>query len=253
VSDAHIRSGLALLVRPGRAEAALWRRLRFEEEHECRELLFERYSGLARTIAARHFYRRSRKTIERADFEQFAYQGLLQAIDRYDPLTGVPFSAFARRRIAGSIADGVGKMSEDAAQISHRARIEQERLRSLRRRGEGADAADGGDALAELTELALGLALGLMLEGTSLAGTPGSGADTRADAYESLAWRELQTQLAGAVAALPEREAAVLRHHYEHGLSFAQVAELLDLSRGRVSQLHKAALDRLRKKLGTFG
>jgi RNA polymerase sigma factor for flagellar operon FliA len=250
VNQAAIRSGLELVVRPSRAEAALWRRLRFEAEHECRQLLFDRYAGLARTIAARHYYRRGGKSVERGDFEQFAYEGLLQAIDRFDPLVGVPFGAYARRRIAGSIADGVAKMSEVGAQISHRGRIEQERVRSLRRKPGDAEA---GDALAQLSELALGLAFGLMLEGTSMAGALDSGADGRPDAYESLAWRELQMRLAGAVALLPEREAAVVRHHYEHGLCFAQVAELLDLSRGRVSQLHRAALERLRKKLGNIG
>lgn len=243
-------SGLDLVVRPGHAEAALWRRLRFEADHECRHLLFDRYAALARTIAGRHYYRRGHKRIERGDFEQFAYAGLLQAIDRFDPLLGVPFSAYARRRIAGSIADGVAKMSEADAQIGHRMRIEQERVRSIRRRSGDEP---GADALSELAELAIGLAFGLMLEGTSLAGTSEAGADARPDPYESLAWHELQTRLGAAVASLPEREAAVVRHHYEHGLSFAQVAELLDLSRGRVSQLHRAALDRLRKKVGTLG
>lgn len=250
MTHATTRSGLDLVVWPIRAEAALWRRLRFEAEHECRQLLFERYAGLARSVAARHYYRRIGKFVERGDFEQYAYEGLLQAIDRFDPLLGVPFGAYARRRIAGSIADGVARMSEVGAQISHRGRVEQERLRSLRRH---ADKAASGDPLVQLTELALGLALGLMLEGTSLAGALDTGADTRADAYESLAWRELQTRLAGAIGALPGPEAAVIRNHYEHGLCFAQVAELLDLSRSRVSQLHRAALERLRRKLGNFG
>jgi RNA polymerase sigma factor for flagellar operon FliA len=42
-----------------------------------------------------------------------------------------------------------------------------------------------------------------------------------------------------------------VRQHYDHGLSFAQVAQLMGLSRGRISQLHRAALDRLRKRLRT--
>lgn len=247
MSSTARRSGLDLVVRPSHAEAALWRRLRLEADHECRQLLFDRYVGLARAIAARHFYRRSRKSTERGDFEQFAYEGLLQAIDRFDPLIGTPFSAYARRRIAGSISDGVARMSEIDAQVSHRGRIEQERLRALRRTA-GPDG--GADAVAELTELALALAIGLMLEGTSMAGARDSGADVRPDAYESLAWRQLQARLAGAVATLPEREALVVRHHYENGLGFSDIAELLGLSRGRVSQLHRGALERLRRKLG---
>lgn len=241
-------SGLDLLVRPVLAEAALWRRLRFEEGEDCRQALFDRYAALARSIARRHYYRRAAKRVERADFEQFAFEGLLQAIDRYDPLRGVPFGAFARRRIAGSIVDGVARMSEVDAQLGHCRRIEQERVRSLAR-APGPE--NGGDPLADLAELAVGLAFGLMLEGTSLGASEG-GADSRAGAYETLEWREMQTRLAAAVAELAPREADVLRNHYEHGLSFAQVAELLGLSRGRVSQLHRAALERLRRRMSGY-
>jgi len=245
-------SGLDLLVRPHRVEASLWRRFRLEEAFECRGVLFDRYVGLARSIAARHYHRRFAKGIERGDFEQFAFEGLLQAIDRFDPLQGVPFGAFARRRIAGSVADGISKMTEVGVQISHRHRVEQERLRSLARARApaGADVQDD-DALAALSDLALGLALGLMLEGTSLM-EPADGLDTRPTAYETLEWREMQASLVREVARLPAAEATVVRQHYDNGLSFAQVAELLGLSRGRVSQLHRAALERLRRKMGAF-
>jgi RNA polymerase sigma factor for flagellar operon FliA len=240
-------TGLDLVVRPAREEAALWRRLRLEAEAGCRETLFDRYVGLARSIAARHFHRRRPPRPELCDFQQFAYEGLLQAIDRYDPLLGAPFTAFARRRIGGSIADGVSRMSEGDAQFSHRHRIEQERLRSLARTGAAAE----GDALAALSDLALGLAIGLMLEGTSLVAGETS-VDPAPTAYDSLAYRELQVRLAGAVGALPEKEAIIVRQHYENGLSFTQIAELLNLSKGRISQLHHAALDRLRRKIGTL-
>jgi RNA polymerase sigma factor FliA len=169
---ARAPSGIELLVRPNRAEASLWRRLRFEEDRSCREALFNLYAHLAKTIAARHYFRRATKRIERADFEQFAFEGLLQAIDRFDPVKGVPFTAFARRRITGNIADGVARMSEFDAQLSHRHRMEQERLRSL------TGTSDKNDALSALSELAVSLALGFMLEGTSLM-EPEGGRDPR--------------------------------------------------------------------------
>jgi RNA polymerase sigma factor FliA len=240
-------TGLDLLVRPSRVEASLWRRYRIEADLDCRETLFNRYVALARSIAARHYYRRPVKRAERTDFEQFAYEGLLQAIDRFDPLLGVPFPAYARRRIAGSIVDGIAKMSEVDAQISHRHRIEQERLRSLAR----LDAIAPEDALSALSDLAMGLALGLMLEGTSVMGSRG-GADSRPSAYESLEWREIQARLLREVGKLPEKEAIIVRQHYDNGLNFAQIAELLDLSRGRISQLHRSALERLRRRIGAL-
>jgi RNA polymerase sigma factor FliA len=241
-------SGLDLLVRPRRVEASLWRRLRFEGETECRERLFNLYSALARSIANQSFRRRVTARFERSDYEQLAYEGLLQAIDRYDPMRSVPFGAFARRRIEGNVADGIARMSEVAAQVSHQRRMERERLRSI---AVASEEGSGGTAVEILSELAVGLALGVVLQGTRLIGEE-HGADPAPSAYDSLQWRQLQVRLAEEVNRLPEREKIIVRQHYDTGLSFAQIAAMLDLSRGRVSQLHRSALERLRKRIGGF-
>lgn len=246
MKSAALPTGLDLLVHPVRVEASLWRRLRFESETGCREALFTRYVPLARAIATAKYYQRRGRDADRGDCEHFAYEGLLQAIDRFDPLLGVPFSAYARRRIVGCIADGLSKMSEIGAQISQRQRIERERMRSLV--PSATEAAD--DPLSALSGLAVGLALGLMLEGTSL--VTANCADPRPTAYESLEWREMQARLAAELQKLPEKEAIVVRQHYHIGLSLAQIADLLGLSRGRISQLHRSALERLRKRIGSF-
>lgn len=109
------RVGFDLLLVPPRVEASLWRRLRFENEKGCREQIFTRYRVLARAIARRQHGRRPKHGADLGDMEHFAYEGLLQAIDRYDPLRGIPFGAYARRRIVGSIADGSARMSESDA------------------------------------------------------------------------------------------------------------------------------------------
>lgn len=238
--------GIDLVVRPEREEASLWRRFRLEAEPQCRFILFDRYSPLARTIAVRHHRRRRPPRPDLSDYQQLAYEGLLQAIDRFDPLVGSPFGAYARRRIAGSISDGVARMTELDSQFSHRRRVERERVRSLAARQDERPS----DAIAALSRLAVELALGLMLEETGMiAGL--AHADPSPSAYDRLEYRELQARLAQALASLPEAEGRVLRQHYEQGLSFAHVAELMNLSRGRISQLHRGGLQRLRKKLGT--
>jgi len=235
------RTGLDLILVPPRVEASLWRRLRHDREWRCREQLFSRYRSLARTIARRQLGRRPRNGADIGDIEQFAYEGLLQAIDRYDPLRGIPFGAFARRRIVGCIADGASRMNEADAFHRERRRQEGERARSLMRDGDP-------DPLAALAALASGIAIGLMLEGTTLA-VPADGSDPRPDAYQSLAWRELNALLGQEIARLPDREATVIRQHYEAGVSFTQIATLLGVSKGRVSQLHAAALATLRRRL----
>lgn len=235
-------TGLDVVLDLSRAEASLWRRARFEDDGRSREALFNRYLVLARSVAARHF-RWRRQPADRADVEHFAYEGLLQALDRFDPLQGVPFGAYARPRIAGNVADGLTRLSDLDAQIGQRRRMRQERVRSLVPLDP-----QSADALTALADLAVDLALGLMLEGTGMLENA-EGRDARPNAYEGLAWRQTQMALADAIERLPEVEGAVIRQHYHTGLNFAHIAELLRLSRGRVSQLHKSAIDRLRQRL----
>jgi RNA polymerase sigma factor for flagellar operon FliA len=170
---------------------------------------------------------------------------LLQAIDAFDPLRGSPFEAFARPRIAGSISDGFSRSSELDAQRSQHRRLQRERLRSLKQRGE---TEEQGDAIETLSRIAGGLAIGLMLEGTKLIASDDE-PDPAPSAYDTIAWQQLQRKLVKEIGRLSSNEAAVVRQHYEHGLAFAQVADLLGLSRGRISQLHRAAIIKLRKRL----
>lgn len=237
--------GIDLVERPARVEASLWRRYRLEAQAACREHLFNLYVGFARALAISRFRRRAPPKPELTDYQQFAYQGLLEAIEGYNPLNGAPFPSFARRRILGNISDGIARMSEIDAQISRRRMSGRERLRSLATSEKGKEP----EPLSALSDVAVGLAIGLILEGTRLVGGD-SHPDPAPSAYDSLEFRQLQTRLAEAVTALPAREQAIIRHHYANGLSFAQVAELLGLSRGRISQLHQSALERLRKRIG---
>jgi RNA polymerase sigma factor for flagellar operon FliA len=237
------RGGLDLVLVPPRVEASLWRRLRYERETRCREQIFTRYRGLARSLARREVNGRLRVGIAVDDLEQFAYEGLLAAIDRYDPLRGVSFGTYARRRIIGSMADGVSRMTEVGAQMGFRRRAERERAASL------AIESGAPNALRALADIATCLAIGLMLDGTSLI-EPVDGVDPRPTAYESLAWRELHAQLAHGIAGLPEREAMIVRQHYENGVSFGHIAQLLGISKSRVSQLHASAIARLRARIG---
>jgi RNA polymerase sigma factor for flagellar operon FliA len=110
-----------------------------------------------------------------------------------------------------------------------------------------AGANDSDDPVEALSAIAGSLAIGLMLdmgadEGAEIA-------DPGPNAYDSLAWRQVQSRLAQEIERLPGPQGIVIRQHYLNGLAFAQVAELLGVSRSRVSQLHHAALTRLRKRI----
>ena len=237
------KSGLALVVRPEREEAALWRR--FHETHGAllREGLFERYRRFARSLARRHARRTGLRPDMVEDLEQFGYRGLLEAIDRFDPLRGTSFLTFASSRIAGSIVDGMGRLDERGAQLRFRRRLERERLASL----SGAERASKS-VTAELSDIVTELALGLMFSAEER-DAPSDMAGRADNGFDNLAWRETRAVLANRVDTLPEPERTVIRQHYLNDLLFAQIATMLGLSKGRISQIHRAALERLRKSM----
>jgi RNA polymerase sigma factor FliA len=237
-------------------EALLWMDFKLRGSAVAREQLFLRFTGFARNVARRLHREHSWGDLELADLQQHAYTGLLEALDRYDPSFGTPFRAFAAHRISGSIRDGIAQTNEMREQISWRRRIRRERVQSL----SDAQADTSSTAVTpieKLADIATGLALGFMLEGTSLfvegdadAGQP---VQVAATAYDSVVWNETVSRLHDELAALPEREQNILRQHYMGGLSFDQLASLLSISKGRVSQIHRAALELLRKRLRERG
>jgi len=234
---------------PDEAEAALWREKQAGSA-EAREKLFELHLPFARGIAGRQFRDRGRGDLEFADLLQLACTGLLEAIDGYDPGRGVPFRGYAARRVRGSVADGIARTSELREQLSFRRRVRRDRMASLA--AEGGAAQSSADALAALADLAVGLAVGFMLEGTGLvAGKEAS--DPRPGPYEGEVFRRVVRRMHEEILALPERERLILRYHYEEGLLFEHIADLLGVTKGRVSQLHRGALGVLRKRLRQAG
>ena len=217
---------------------------------DARERLFSIYSTFARRVARKHYLDRTGGDIEFPDLCQLAYAGLLEALDGYDPTTGTPFRRYATKRIAGSIRDGVAKTSEVREQISFRSRVRAERARSISE--ENANALSSAAAMKALTDITVGLAIGFMLDGTNLYRSPDASGGA-GGAYESVAWKEAVERVAGEVLRLPEREQLVIRRHYLDGLTFEQIGALLKLTKGRVSQLHRAAIALLRKRLPGAG
>lgn len=231
-------------------EAALWAAMPGPQRDAARHRLFEIHADFAHRLARRQYRLRARGDLEFADLQQFAHAGLLEAIDGFDSRRGAPFRSYASRRILGSIADGIARLSEVRSQMSARARARRDRVRSLL--PDDPDMLSAADALETLIELAMGVAVGVMLEGTALFvdDSEAPAPARQPSAFDSARWREITERLGREVAALPERERRILEYHYgERALAFDTIANLLKVSKGRVSQIHRTALVTLRKRL----
>jgi RNA polymerase sigma factor FliA len=226
-------------------EGALW--LSFTESPSTagRERLFRHYQHLARNMAAR--YRRSNAgaQIEFAELYQLGCTGLLESIDRFKPELGVPFRYFANRRISGAILNGIAKYSELNWQISARKRAERDRIASLGHNAGQVQSMD--EQLSLLGEIAAGLALGFMVEAGDAIGNDPASPDE--DAFETLAWKQMIKLIGEEIHQLQPQQRDIMLWHYHDGLPFDQIAIILGLSKGRISQIHKAAIALLRKRL----
>lgn len=241
-------------------EPGLWERWRGQSDPVARDRLVQHYTAYARVVAASYYGKRYNDDAEFGDYFQLACVGLLEAVDRFDPAYGVKFKSFAAKRIEGAILDGLERISERQQQSMARARLAAQRLEAVkamanaRHEAEGASAGTGkpGSRTPEqllefVAEVGIGLALTWLLEGTGMleAGEPSE----HQPFYRSVQLRQLRERIHALVRALPTQEQQVIRGHYLQEQPFEQIAAAMQLTRGRISQLHRQALGRLKSSL----
>ena len=229
-------------------EAALWRRLREGGDPAARAQLLDRHLGYAKVVAAHYYGRRYTDEVDFSDYHQWASVGMLEALDRYEPERGVQFRTFAARRMHGAILNGLERSTEKHQQIAARQRLRAQRIQDLKSlAGEDAAGSSPAQLLRFVSEVGIGLALCWMLEGTAMVELPET-ADEH-PFYRSVALQQLRERLLRAVEALSTQERTVIRSHYLQGLAFEEVAAMLQLTKGRISQIHKQALQHLRSQM----
>lgn len=229
-------------------ESALWQRLRAGRDALARDALLAMHMPYAKVVAASYYSRRYHDEIEFGDYLQYASVGLLEALDRYDPARGVQFRTFAARRMHGAILNGLERLTEKQQQIAARQRLRADRLqdvKSLAQEAGGGTAPQHPEQLMRfVSDVGIGLALCWMLDGTAMIENPE--AATAIPFYQDHALRQARERLLRAVDALAPQERTVIRSHYLQEMPFDEIAARLQLTKGRISQIHKQALLHLR-------
>ena len=232
--------------------ARLWAEYQRSRDHDTRNRLIELHLPFCRRMAAWLYGQRGVVEAEFADYLQLATLGMIEALDRYAPERGVPFEAFARLRVRGAVLNSLASMSEKYQQVSLRKRLREEAIESLKQKGEEeTHPRRSVDAFSRLAGVAVGLALGQLLEGSRMLQVEEHTETYRQEFYDSLEEKRLRETLVCLVEALPERERRVVELHYFQCLEFKDIAALLGVSRGRVSQVHRNALQLLKEAYGT--
>jgi RNA polymerase sigma factor for flagellar operon FliA len=235
-------------------ERELWTAWREHGDEQARARLLELHLPYADVVARAYFARRLNDEIEFDDYLQFASTALIDAAGRYDPGRGVQFRTYAARRMHGEILNGIEHMTEKQQQIAARRHLlAQRRDEAGAIAREAADQASAADKLLRfVAEAGLAFALGWLLEDTALIRSTDERSRT-IPFYGSWEMARLTERIASLVKALPPQERKVIHGHYFQQQAFEEVARDMDLTRGRISQIHRKALARLRESSRPLG
>jgi RNA polymerase sigma factor for flagellar operon FliA len=177
--------------------------------------------------------------------------GLLDALQRYVPQQNQSFEAYASMRIRGAIYDACRK--EDILPRNQRDQLDL--LEKVTRRLE--------HTLGRLpTELEIAKEAGVSIEDyfvvidtfvnvMPIDDVPENllPTDFSADPLEKVSGQQFLGQVVDILKTLPEKQRLVMALHYQEDLSYREIAAVLDLTPGRISQLHTQAMISIRALL----
>lgn len=177
--------------------------------------------------------------------------GLLDAHDRYEEREGIAFESFAEFRIKGAILDEIRRHDFFPRRLRAKAnKLRRTEAQIEARENRAATEAEVAEAMEITTE---------ELRALRSEVAPYSFVDTDDECItlrspfpspdRLLLEKELRVRLVKALATLGDRHKLVLDLYYNKELKLKEIAEVLDVSEGRVSQLKSEAVSKVRDLL----
>ena len=240
----------------------LWKSYLKNRKVEDRNELVVNYSDLVHAHAARL----SRKLPAQVTYDEIcsaAFDGLIEAVEAYDPRHKAKFETFCQQRISGAVMDWLRSLDPQSRTVrtfEKRRTAAKEMLDTEEGRPptaqEIAARMEVGtrryEDLCRLSQLGKEVHFSAMeAQDDTTARSTGRGwdvRDTRTVDPATVLSRELLTDHIGRGLAREER--LILTLYYFEGLTMAEIGVVLSLSESRVSQIHKDILIRLRQRYG---
>jgi RNA polymerase sigma factor FliA len=194
------------------------------------------------------------------DYEDLAHQGLMgliEAIDRFNPDVKTQFSTYAVLCIRGRIVDYLRALDWMPRQVRKRSNMIQKAIVALR-----------AEKIHEPTEQEIAAYLNMTVESVhqgladsnrmlvsfDTMSNEGDGEslheylfdDKQDDPSDVVEQENLIERMASAIQNLSERQKIMLSLYYNDGLTFREIGKVLNVTEGRVSQMHAAAIFNLK-------
>ena len=242
------------------------RRRRKEKTVQDRQKLLVEMLPLVKRVALK-IRKRLPAHVEMDDLCSDGVLGLIDAVTKFDPSKRVKLETYARRRICGSILDGLRGADSASRDIRRKSKEVQKLYHDLevKLRRPVTDeeiAATQRVNLAqwhrELNEIQ---SAGLDCDARTLSAAPTYAKASIEPAFLAgddpnpfdLCYRNEQLEILDrAVSRLQERDRRIVTLYHRVGLTMRQVAELMSVDESRISQLHAAALVRLKTNVDSL-
>lgn len=226
---------------------ALWREYHAKRSDSLRNALVTKYMHLANKIAGFYYSKRIGGQTDFQDYQNLAVIGLIHAIEKYQPRADAKFETFASYRIKGNILNALRYFSEKNAYLSR----EQARARELVESLIDIDASPSESGLFDkILDATLNLSYSALLDG-SIHQEVEESVLNPFDGYHHCEIGELKRIIKDILSNLPKKQQLVIRYYYYYELSFVEIAQLIGVTKGRVSQIHRDAVENVRNFYNT--
>ena len=241
----------------------LFQAYKSSRDEELKWPLVMRYVGLVKSIAlqVRGVYSSF------AQVDDIVNEGLLTlaaAVDKFDPDKGIKFETYVSKRIRGAVIDlarrqdwvprSVRRKARDIDQASSELFAELGRYPTdsemARRLGITQDQYQEDLASSSMCNVLSLDALFEEREQNGGAEVPDSGTDSRPE--DSMLRQELLETLTKAIESLRENEQMVISLYYHKNLSMKEIAQVMEVSEPRISQLHSRAIQKLKLYMNQY-
>ncbi|NRD79421.1 FliA/WhiG family RNA polymerase sigma factor [Bacillus sp. BRMEA1] len=247
----------------------LWKKYRENQDSFSQEVLVKQYGHLVEQMANRLSASIPHRIIPREDLIGLGYIGLIEAIKKFDYNKGYQFETYGLWRIKGAMLDGIRKMDwvprgyrERAKKLNNALRHLEQTLMRVPTEEELSQYLEM--PLDEIEQAMSTLSLSTLLslnepvnanedEGKQQFRLDQIADDQSISQDKEMQMTEFRNLMAASIDKLPEKEKTVISLLYYEGLSQVEIAEVMDLTKGRISQIHSKAIVRLRQAFEAKG
>jgi RNA polymerase sigma factor for flagellar operon FliA len=179
--------------------------------------------------------------------------GLLDALGKFNAERGIKFDTYSENRIKGAMLDELRRMDWFSRGLRQKVKALEDAQRQVEHE-------TGGPATTEQLQHITGMSEKEVRQGLEALHNQmclsldsfhenviGRKAMTEDEPFQSTAFQEIVDKVANLIEELTPREKLVISLYYGEELNMKETAEVMDITEGRVSQLHSQALTKLRK------